>query len=180
MAFSIQPFDTIPIWSLQIFSIVSLICAVTDYFYNKIFNIITFSLLVFGLIMSLMQSNVSWWIPLLSIVFAFSIYLPLVILKLMGAGDAKLSMALASILGIRSTWELFFYSVLIASFGAFAILIRKKRVKLFFKEMKLMFQSIFYKGLSFHIPKLDRESKSPFGIAIFLSFMVIAGKRLYA
>lgn len=180
MVINIAPFESMPLWTVEIFLILGFICALTDYIKDKIFNIITLPMMLLGFVICLVQSPSMWLGSLTAIVFAFAIYLPLVIFKVMGAGDAKLSMAFASILGLKATWELFFFSLLIASFGTVAIMIRKKRLMHFLSEIKKMLQSIFYKQLSFHWPQLDKQSKSPFGIAIFLSFAIIAGKRVYA
>lgn len=179
MKFLTSPYEIISVWNLYGFLALGLVCAITDLLKDKIYNIITLPLILFGMLICTFQSPSMWWISVLSVVFVFSIYLPLVVLKIMGAGDAKLSMAFASILGIKATWELFFLSIVIASFGTIAIMIRKKRLGHFLKEIKLMFQSIFYKGLLFHWPQLDKNTKSPFGLAIFLSFALIVGERVY-
>ncbi len=180
MSLHSNPLAQTPQWALIIFIVSALISAITDYRNEKIYNALTFPLLIFGFIVSALQTPSLWLISVASIFFAFVIYLPLVWFKLMGAGDAKLTMALSTVLGLKGTWELFYYSLLIAAFGALAILIRNKRVGVFLHELKLLFQSIFYRELQFHWPRLDMQSKSPFGVTIFLAFLILLGRRLHA
>ena len=94
---------------------------------------------------------------------------------MMGGGDVKLLMAMGTVLGVRGTLELSVTTLMIAGAGAFVLLVRHGRVKVFCREVWMFFRSIVTPGLELQWPQLSRDIKAPFGIAIFLGFIAIWG-----
>jgi Flp pilus assembly protein protease CpaA len=94
----------------------------------------------------------------------------------MGAGDAKLVMALSTVLGSAQTLDLIYGSFLVGSLGAIVLLIRKKRVRIFFREVFNFFKTLFIKDLKIIWPKLDRETKAPFAVAICMGYFYVWSK----
>lgn len=156
-----------------VFLAVALVAAITDLLKDKIYNWLTLSALSVGLIFNLYLGLNYFTGSIAGVAVAALIFIPLFAFKVMGAGDAKLMMALATVLGVSATLELISISIILASFGAAVILVRKKRVTEFFRQVGMFLRSLFVKELSVQWPKLDSEGKAPFGIAVFFAYIVV-------
>jgi len=153
---------------------VGLVAAITDFRTGKIYNWLTVPAFLLGLALSFLYATA--WAGLGGAGVAFLVFFPLHFLKIFGAGDVKLAMAFGAVLGVRGTVELLILSILIAGLGAFFLLIYHRRVKIFFMECFGFFRSIFIPGLVLQWPKLSRDIKAPFGVALFLSFVCVLVK----
>ena len=92
------PLERVFIW-LFVFAI--LVCALTDIFKSKIYNFVTFSLMILGFIANIYSHGFArgLFIALSGIVVGLIIYIPFYAFKIMGAGDVKLLMAIGSLGG---------------------------------------------------------------------------------
>jgi prepilin peptidase CpaA len=155
------------------FLLVAMTASITDLLRDKIYNWLTVPAFIAGLALNLYLGMNYFNGALAGVGVAAAIFLPLFIFKVMGAGDAKLVMALATVLGASATFELISISIVLSSLGAVVILVRKKRVREFFRQVYMFLRSLFVKGLEIQWPKLDQQSKAPFGIAIFFAYVVV-------
>ena len=163
----------LPAWVGWMFAAVAAFCAITDFRSDKIYNKVTLPAAFLGLAFVLAFVPGQIGNALLGVALGFGFFFVLFFFGIMGAGDAKLVMALATVLGVHGTWELILNSFFIGGMGAVAILIAKKRVRVFFSEIYYFFRSLFIKELEVHWPKLDKNTKAPFGVAIFIAYLVI-------
>ena len=166
----------LPNWVPWFFAMVAIICAITDTLKNKVYNVITFSSFFLGLVLVLIYSPTRITDSISGILIAMCFFVPMFIFKIMGAGDAKLVMALSTVLGSAQTLDLIYGSFLVGSLGAIVLLIRKKRVRIFFREVFNFFKTLFIKDLKIIWPKLDRETKAPFAVAICMGYFYVWSK----
>lgn len=66
---------------------------------------------------------------LLGILCAFAVYVPLFLLRAMGAGDAKLMIAIGAIVGPRNWFEIFLAAALLGGVVAIVVAIVKRRLR---------------------------------------------------
>lgn len=158
-----------PIWIPWIFVGLAGIGALTDFFWGKIYNFLTFPLLLIGLICAGVFGH--FYNAILSVLLVALVFIPLFFFGVFGGGDVKLIMALASILNTRQTLHFIWACILVGGIGAAVLLIRQKRVRVFFKQVGKFFQSLLIPGLLIDWPRLSKKSKAPFGIAIFAGFL---------
>ncbi|MEW6058282.1 MAG: prepilin peptidase [Bdellovibrionota bacterium] len=164
----------VPVWAAWIYGAVACVAAVTDFRSGKIYNWLTLPALVSGLLISSAIGGVEGLgESLKGLGIASAIFIPLFAARVLGAGDAKLMMAFGTVLGVEGILELISLTFLIAGLGAFALLIVHRRVKPFFKELYKFFRSLIVPGLDAQLPRLSRSIKAPFGIPIFLAFLVM-------
>ena len=145
----------------------------TDYRTGKIYNWLTLPVLAFGLAMAAVHGSAIFAQAAAGVGVAALIFIPLFALGIMGGGDAKLMMALGGVLGVSNTLDLTLVSFAIASICGVVLMARQKRIKIFGREIFLFLRSLVVRGLETHWPKLSRETKTPFGIAIFLGWLML-------
>lgn len=164
---------SLPNWVGWIFGIVAVIAAVTDIWKEKIYNWLTFPAFFMGLVFVLFFNHQNLLNSLYGILIAFGAFIPLFLSGIMGAGDAKLVLALSTVCGLMGTLILIYASIVVGAMGALVVMIKNRRIKNFFKELKKFFQTLIYKELEIEFPKLDRNSKVPFGIAICMGYFYV-------
>lgn len=157
----------------SVFLVATFIAAITDYTKQKIFNILTFPLIILSLVLVFTQhSHQPIAASLTTLGVASLIFIGFYALKSLGAGDVKLLMALSAYLGSNHFREFFSYTLFITGLAAMVLLFRRKRVKIFFSELFLFFRSLVVQPLATHWPRLDRHNTIPLGLAIFLGYGV--------
>lgn len=156
-----------------LFGAVGLVAAYTDYRAGKIHNWLTFPALAAGLAIALYCGFDFFLASLAGVGVAAAIFIPLFFMGVMGAGDAKLVMALATVLGARGALELAAASVIVGGVAALVLLVRHRRVGAFAREIRKFLRSVFVPGLAVQWPKLDRSIQAPFGIAIVAGFILV-------
>ena len=82
-------------------------------------------------------------------------------------------MALGSVLGVNGVFLLTGVSILIAGAGAVALLFVHKRAKAVVSQLWQFARSLVTPGLEPQWPKLRRDIKAPFGIAIFFGVVFV-------
>jgi Flp pilus assembly protein protease CpaA len=148
--------------------------AITDLLKDKIYNWLTLSAFFVGLFLSAYSGKNFLLESLYGIGVGALIFLPLFFLKIMGGGDAKLIISLGSVLGVKPLIELISISVLLAALGAIGVLMKRRRFFHVLKENFLFLKSLVIKSpLGIHKPELDKNHKTPFGLAIFLAYLIL-------
>lgn len=179
MSFSMPAFSDIGVWGVWgawggwLFGAVGAVAAVTDYRSGKIYNWLTLPALVIAIALAAFAGRASLAQAALGLAVATALFLPLYLTGVLGGGDVKLLMALGTWLGPRGTLELAMASILIAGAGAVALLVKHGRVRAFCSEIWVFARTVFTPGLEIQWPRLRRDIKAPFGIAIFLGFLCV-------
>ncbi len=156
------------------FTLLALMAAIIDYRTGKIPNVLTFSTMVIGLIFSFAITGTDGFISgLLGMLVGFLLFFPLFVTGVMGAGDGKLVMGLSTILGPWGASELTLWSLLVGGAASFVIVAARGRLRVFVQQVYKFMVSLFTPGLVVDWPKLDKTSKAPFGLAIFVGFIVV-------
>ncbi len=163
----------LPSWVGWFFGAVAVCGAISDLLKDKIYNWLTIPSFIIGVIVILVFSRSYILQSLYGILLATVFFVPLFFLGIMGAGDAKLVMALSTVLGFHGTFEMIYGAMLVGAAGALVILIRKRRVKIFIREVKKFFSTILINEMAIEFPNLDRNTKAPFGIAICMGYFYV-------
>ncbi|MGH9625306.1 MAG: A24 family peptidase [Bryobacteraceae bacterium] len=96
---------------------------------------------------------------LLGILCAFAVYVPLFLLRAMGAGDVKLMIAIGAIAGPRNWFEIFLASALLGGVVALAFAIVKRRLRQTCGNTGTILLALSHGMLPFHAdPKLDVQN----------------------
>lgn len=156
-----------------LFTLVGACAAFTDYRAGKIYNVLTLPAMGIGLMLGALQGWGSFAQAAGGVALGFALFFPLFVLGIMGAGDGKLIMALGTVLGVQGTWHLVAWSMAVGSAGAIVLMVVRGRLKPFARECAKFFQSVFTPGLALHWPRLDKDSKAPFGLAIFAAYLIV-------
>lgn len=160
--------------SAWIFGGIGAVAAFTDYRSGKIYNWLTLPAIVLGLALAaVFQGWYGLGQAVMGLGVAGALFLPLFATGVLGGGDVKLMMAMGTVLGPNRMIELAGVSMAIAAAGAVALLIKHRRVVPFCTEIWKFARSVFVRGLEVQWPRLRRDIKAPFGIAIFLGFICV-------
>ena len=147
--------------------LISSIAVLTDLFLGKIYNWLTLSGVLLGLISS---SYFLGWEGLLQsclgIGLAFLAFSWMYGFGWLGAGDVKFLMALGAWGGWHYAAEVALLSVLYGGIMAVFLLLIRGRLIVFIKKMYFFLLSIFVKELELYFPPVDQSLRMPFGIAM--------------
>jgi len=117
-----------------------------------------------------------WWLPLASAILAFFLsallLFSLFALRVLAGGDVKLLVAVSPVFGAKAFLNFFFWSLAIAAIGSFALMLTNRRLIPFFKEIVSFFKSMLVPNSKVEWPKLRSDIKAPFGVAIFVGYIV--------
>ena len=108
----------------------TLTAAVYDWRFRVVPNWLVAAGLVAGFAWNITQNGVTG--PLMALAgagLALLVYLPLVALRAMGAGDAKLMAAIGALTGPLAWWGIFVYTILIGAAAALAAIIATGRMR---------------------------------------------------
>jgi len=156
-----------------VFGALTAVAAFTDYKSGKIYNWLTFPAMLAGFGIAAYFGNGMLIGALQGWGLAFAVFAPLFFLGIMGAGDAKLMMALGTVLGPQATLDVVLWSLAFAGVGGLILLFAHKRQGIFATEILHFLQSLFTPGLKLQWPKLSKDITAPFGLAIFAAFVVV-------
>lgn len=135
--------------------IMLLVSSITDYKYRKVFNEVTFSAMLLGLLLNGFPLSVNSYYKLLWMLVFFFIGS----LGIMGMGDLKLCMAVIAMRGIEETSMMLLFGIFFLLL--YCLLDDRKNTLLMIKDT---YNTIFY-----HMPVIKRSDKK-YPFAVFLSF----------
>lgn len=147
--------------------ILAVISSVTDLLYNKIYNWLTLPGILIGLFAS---AYFDGWAGLgqsfLGIIIALLAYGWMYAIRVMGAGDVKLLMALGALGGAIFTIDIAVLGIFVGGAMALGILVFKGRIRDFVRKLYRFLLTLIDKNLVVEFPAVDRKLTMPFGIAI--------------
>jgi prepilin peptidase CpaA len=157
---------------------IALIAALTDLVCGKIFNWLTLSALVAGLIASFAFFG---WKGLGSafagVLIALFAYGALFWAGAMAGGDVKFLMALAAWGGLSYAVQVGILSILVGGAMALVVLLVTGRIVGFYRRMSWFLITLMVKEFPVEKPKIDWELKMPFGVPIAVAAVWVAYAR---
>ena len=164
--------DAITLWAVIGISGVAII---TDLWRNRIYNWLTLPALLAGLVVSGIHGG---WHGLgdglLGVVAGFALYGWMFWLRVMGAGDVKLLMALGAWGGLHYCLQTAALGIMLGGVMAFLILVATGRAPDFLRRMYRFLLTIFVRELEVEAPKIDHSLKMPFGVSLAVAAIWIA------
>ncbi len=157
------PFDVIGVILLS----TALFCAVTDLVTGKIYNVVTFSIIVFGLLYhGFLVDGHGALFALLGITLGFLLFFPFFAFRAMGAGDVKLLMAIGALQGWAFVLSTALYAMVAGGIISIFLLIYHKKFSKTVKKIWLLVWSLFVPHMQVAMPELKDCLMAPFGVPI--------------
>ncbi|MBC7691384.1 MAG: prepilin peptidase [Methylotenera sp.] len=154
---------------------VSLLAAATDLLRGKIYNWLTVPVMVLGLIVSFQNGGWSaFGYSAASIALGLALYGWMFLIRVMGAGDVKLLMALGAWGGLWFTFDVAALGVLLGGVMAAVLLTFKGRIAAFARQIYQFFLTLFVRELEVQVPKIDRKLTMPYGVPIAAAAIWVA------
>jgi prepilin peptidase CpaA len=163
---------------LLVYLSILLAIGIYDYKKQKIPNRINLFLLIFSLTLATMNSFFYQDVQILvsslkAFGFVSLVFIPLFALRVFGAGDVKLLMAIAAFLGFESTLLFLNYFFGILFISAVLMVLFKGQCISFFKSVFESLKTVFIPGQMIFFPKFKSTIKVPVGITMVLAYAVL-------
>ena len=143
------------------------IAVITDLRSHKIYNWLTVPVMVLGLIVSFQNGGWSaFGYSVASIALGLALYGWMFLIRVMGAGDVKLLMALGAWGGLWFTFDVAALGVMLGGVMAAVLLTFKGRIAAFARQIYQFFLTLFVKELEVQVPRIDRKLTMPYGVPI--------------
>lgn len=157
--------------NVLLYGVVS-ICAVTDILYGKIYNKITYPVILLGVILAIFSGFMMLKASLVGLLVGFLLYFLVFMMGGFGGGDVKLMTAVGALMGYPFVLYASFYSALIGGIMSIAAVIWKGKL---LRTLRNVFSVFFSYPLSLIFPGMEPISlnpensmRIPFGFAICL------------
>ena len=162
------------LWTVLVMSVLALTALAFDIRRGKIPNLLTFSGLTAGLLAAALGwGTVSLPACLAGICLPFLVLWPLFVLRMMGAGDIKLLMALGAVAGYPGIARLFLWSVIS---GSVIALVRMFLAKSFGSRLgrfgAYVREALSQGRLAPYPGRADREARLPFAVPVFAGTVI--------
>lgn len=160
-----------------VMTLMTLICAYTDLKVKKVYNVVTLPLVLLGMIYHIaVEGGVGFLFSLFGIIVTLPLLL-LFSLRMLGAGDIKLLMALGAWWGMEALLLIGLYSLVVAGIIAFVIMLLRGNLKERFKVLLTYFLSVLLlrKGLEYHVLSDAKSAHFPLAPAIALGLLIYVG-----
>ncbi len=148
------------------------VCAITDILYGKIYNKITYPVIMLGVLLSLFAGFMALKSSLVGLLVGFILYFLVFMMGGFGGGDVKLMTAVGALMGYPFVLYASFYSALIGGIMSIAAVVWKGK---FLQTLRNVFSVFFSYPLSLLFPGMEPISlnpensiRIPFGFAICL------------
>jgi len=148
------------------------VCAITDILYGKIYNKITYPVIMLGVLLSLFAGFMALKSSLVGLLVGFILYFLVFMMGGFGGGDVKLMTAVGALMGYPFVLYASFYSALIGGIMSIAAVVWKGK---FLRTLRNVFSVFFSYPLSLLFPGMEPISlnpensiRIPFGFAICL------------
>ena len=158
-------------------TLMTLICAYTDLKVKKIYNVVTLPMIILGL---LYHGVIEGQVGLLFSLLGILVVLPLLfffILRMLGAGDIKLFMALGAWWGMEEVLQIGLNSLVLAGCMAGVIMLMRGNLKERFKVLwtYLVSVALLRKGVAYHSLIEAKGAHFPMAPAIFMGLLIYVG-----
>jgi prepilin peptidase CpaA len=174
-------------------ALVAVVAGIYDIRYRRIPNWLALAGLLAGIAMNTFLFDLSGLKAAgMGLGLAFLIYLPLYLLRAMGAGDVKLMAALGAIAGPGNWFILFLFTAILGGFLGVIFLLFKGRIRKTFWNMGWILHEILHLRAPYHSSeeldvRSDRAVRMPHGAVIALATLALlsvqairgAGKPLF-
>lgn len=160
------------IYQLFLFVILS-VCLLTDVVHRKIYNVVTYPLMLFSLISVVAFEKSSIGSSLTNFGIATVVLIPFFFLRILGAGDVKLMLAFALLMPRKIFWEWVGWAFIFTAAAGVFLLFYHRRTKIFFEKIFFALKCLVTPGLQAHIPKLSFDIQWPFGVALWMAYLKI-------
>ena len=162
-----------PVISISLLYILILFSIFTDIKYRKIFNYITLSGAVGGLLANVyVYGGDGFVVSVLGLVVGLSMFFPLFIFKLLGAGDVKLMGAVGAILGYKMVFQTAICTIIVGGILSLLALLFHGRLLNATKKALWAFYTLISPNFAFELPKVETCVKIPFAIAIAIGSII--------
>ena len=155
---------------LDLFLILILvISAYTDLSQRKIFNIVTFSAIVMGLVLNLLFFGWSGFLnSLLAFGVGFLVFLIIYVLGGLGGGDVKLIGAIGAIKGFPFILDAMFLSIFTGGIFALLVMVWNGVLRRSLKNIFRLIVTFLFPGFKAETLKKENSQKIPYGFCIAL------------
>lgn len=152
----------------------TLICAYTDLKVKKIYNVVTLPMVIMGLFYHGVIEGLE---GLQFSLFGILVVLPLLfffVLRMLGAGDIKLFMALGAWWGTEAVLQIGLYSLAVAGCMACVIMLMRGNLKERIKVLWTYLVSVILlrKGVAYHSLTEAKGAHFPLAPAIFVGLLI--------
>lgn len=146
-------------------------CAYTDWRYRKIYNYVTFPFFLIAVlfVVFLLPEHVPDAAKAFAAVMA--IFIPLYLLRIVGAGDVKLLLGLAVLFGLQSSFNFVVRTFFVGAVIGILQILWDGGFLEYLSQIKQSLVSLIMPGLSFHWPSFKKLHYMPFGVVIFISYI---------
>ncbi len=148
------------------------VCAITDILYGKIYNKVTYPVILLGVLLAVFAGFVALKSSLVGLLVGFLLYFLVFMMGGFGGGDVKLMTAVGALMGYPFVLYASFYSALIGGIMSIIAVIWKGK---FLRTLRNVFSVFFSYPLSLMFPGMEPISlnpensmRIPFGFAICL------------
>jgi len=146
------------------------VCAITDILHGKIYNRVTYPVILLGVVLALFSGWVVLKSSLVGLLVGFILYFLVFMMGGFGGGDVKLMTAIGALMGYPFVIYAAFYSALVGGLMSLAVIIWKGK---FLATLRNIFSVIFSYPLSLLFPGVqplslnpENSSRIPYGFAI--------------
>ena len=153
--------------------IILLVACVTDVIYRRIPNIITYTTIIFALLIYYLNDGLGGFFFSLSGAAVGCVFLVPYAMGGMGAGDVKLMCAVGAVLGPAYTGIALLFIALAGGVLAIGLMLRRR---IFKKTMSSMFLPFLVPGYMREQPKAkaDKKDSIPYAVAIAAGFFLFS------
>ncbi|MBI2027065.1 MAG: prepilin peptidase [Deltaproteobacteria bacterium] len=143
------------------------VCTVTDFRRGKVYNALTFPSMLVGLMAHIVIGGFQGaTFSLLGMGAALILFFPFFALKIMGAGDVKMLMAIGALKGAAFALNVAILSIFVGGMISFFILLYKGRLLQTITSIGKLLRSIIVSELEYEPIPLERCMMAPFAISI--------------
>lgn len=134
---------TLPMAVKTLLALIVAPAAIIDLRWRRVPNWLTVSGVVLGIALNtILSATDGLWLSLKGLGLALLIYLPLYLLRGMGAGDVKLMAAVGAIVGPTDWLQIFIVTLVFGAVAAIILVLAKRRVKKTLQNMGVILVSL--------------------------------------
>lgn len=171
-------------WRIGPLVLLLLMAAVWDYRTQRIPNWLVLPGMVFGLAVNMLIAplpGAAFWWPLAGLAVGFIGFMPLYLIRAMGAGDVKLMAMVGAFVGPEQTFWILLYTMVAGGVLSLALVLMRGTARRLFRNIALLFQFAYSDVTRGVLPNFTvgislSAGKLPYAVAIAigtLSYLVL-------